>query len=148
MQNNIRWAASERGFTLLEIMISLVLISLAVVSLIELSSANLRNLAVSDTQVEMLARANEKLREVLDMESFEEKSWTDRDDDGYVHDIAIAEIEKERSEALTVRLLQITLTTGKSDEKNGKKVTLKTARLAPKADALSGADKTRESFSP
>ena len=151
MRNDFRRQAPERGFTLMEIMISLVLISLAVVSLIQLSSANLRNLAVSDAQVETLAHANDKLREVLDMDSFEEKSWTDRDDEGYVHDIAIEEIEKERSEALTMRLLQITLSTGKSDERNGKKITLKTARLAPKSDALSGLNKKRgpqESISP
>ena len=132
----------QRGFTLLEIMISLVLICLVVVSIIELSSANLRNLAASDDSIDAITRANDKMREVLDSETCEEKSWTDKDNEGYAYNIVIEEIEKERSEALTVRLMQITVTAGRSDDKSSKKVTLKTAKMAPKYDALTGGGKS------
>lgn len=141
-------AQAQRGFTLLEIMISLVLICLVVVSVIQLSSANLRNLADSDDSIEALVRANDKMREVLDSETFEERSWTDKDNEGYACDITIAEIEKERFEALPVRLMQITVTAGKTDDKRSKKITLKTAKMTSKSDALTGEGKSVSKVGP
>ena len=61
-----KYPGGQSGFTLLEIMVSLVLICLVVVSVIQLSSANLRNLSVSGDRIEALERANGKMREVLD----------------------------------------------------------------------------------
>ncbi|MEQ8163448.1 MAG: type II secretion system protein, partial [Smithellaceae bacterium] len=69
----------QRGFTLLEIMVSLVLICLVVVSVIQLSSANLRNLSASDDRIETLRRASEKMRQVLDGDLSEDKTWNDVD---------------------------------------------------------------------
>lgn len=129
-------APTQQGFTLLEIMISLVLICLVIVSVIQLSSANLRNLATSDDYIEGLARANDKMRDVLELEKFEEKSWKETDNEGYVYDIAVAEIEKERTDALTVRFMQITVTVSHLRNRGAKTVALKTAKLTSKFDAL------------
>lgn len=138
----------QKGFTLLEIMIALVLICLVVVSVIELSSANLRNLAKSDDYVEGLARANDKMRDVLELERIEEKSWTESSDDRYVYDIAIVEIERERSRALAVKFMQITVKVSDTKNSDAKPVTVKTAKMISRSDVLNdgGKDVARKGY--
>jgi prepilin-type N-terminal cleavage/methylation domain-containing protein len=129
----------ERGFTLIEIMISLVLICLVVVSVIQLSSANLRNLAQSDNRIRVLQSASDKMRNVLEGEKMEEKAWTESDDQGNVFEITMTEIEKERTRELTVKLLQVTVKASRAQSGGEKIITLKTARMVSISDALSAA---------
>lgn len=133
---NNPWTESERGFTLLEIMISLVLICLVAVSVIQLTSANLRNLVSSDSQIEALAHANMKMREVLNLDTLEEKSWHEIDENGYIYDISIAETLKDRTDTLAVKLMQITVSTSYQKDKRAKQTTLKTAKLISKSAAF------------
>jgi prepilin-type N-terminal cleavage/methylation domain-containing protein len=135
VMNNVT-SGAKQGFTLLEIMVSMVLICLVVVSVIQLSSANLRNLAVSDDRIETLGRANEKMREVLDSDLSEDKTWRDVDAEGYAYDINVVETLKERTEALPVKLLEITVSAQYAKDKRSKQMTLKTAEMVSKADAL------------
>jgi prepilin-type N-terminal cleavage/methylation domain-containing protein len=129
-------SGDKQGFTLLEIMVSMVLICLVVVSVIQLSSANLRNLAVSDDRIETLGRANEKMREVLDSDLSEDKIWHDVDAEGYSYDITAAEALKERTDALSVKLLEITVSARYVKDKGSKQMTLKTTKMVPKSEAL------------
>jgi len=126
----------QRGFTLLEIMVSLVLICLVVVSVIQLSSANLRNLSASDDRIETLRRASEKMRQVLDGDLSEDKTWNDVDDDGYSYDVTVAETLKERTDALALKFLEITVSAQYTKDKRSKRMTLQTAKLVSKAKAL------------
>ena len=128
----------ERGFTLLEIMVSLVLICLVVVSVIQLSSANLRNLSTSDDRIETLRRASEKMRQVLDGDLSEDKTWNDVDDDGYSYDITVTETLKERTDALAVKFLEITVSAQYTKDNRSKRMILQTAKLVSKAKALKG----------
>ena len=131
-----KYPGGQSGFTLLEIMVSLVLIGLVVVSVIQLSSANLRNLSVSGDRIELLERANGKMREVLDSDLSEDKTWQDVDDEGFTYDIAVAETNKDRTEALPVKLLEITVSVQDSNNKRSKRTTLNTAKMISKSDAL------------
>ena len=126
----------QRGFTLLEIMVSLVLICLVVVSVIQLSSANLRNLSASDDRIETLRRASEKMRQVLDGDLSEDKTWNDVDDDGYSYDVTVAETLKERTDALALKFLEITVSAQYTKDNRSKRMTLQTAKLVSKAKAL------------
>lgn len=126
----------QRGFTLLEIMVSLVLICLVVVSVIQLSSANLRNLSASDDRIETLRRASEKMRQVLEGDLSEDKTWNDVDDDGYSYDITVAETLKERTDALALKFLEITVSAQYTKDNRSKRMTLQTAKLVSKAKAL------------
>jgi len=126
----------QRGFTLLEIMVSLVLICLVVVSVIQLSSANLRNLSASDDRIETLRRASEKMRQVLDGDLSEDKTWNDADDDGYSYDITVAETLKERTDALAVKFLEIKVSAQYTKDNRSKRMILQTAKLVSKAQAL------------
>ena len=133
--------SAQRGFTLLEIMVSMVLICLVVVSVIQLSSANLRNLAVSEDRIETLGHANEKMRAVLESDLSENKTWHDVDNDGYSYDIIVAETLNERTDALAVKFMEITVSAQYMKDKRSKQITLKTAKLVSKAATL----KTSES---
>ena len=131
-----RAAGNTHGFTLLEIMVALVLIAVVIVSVIQLSSANLRNLANADDQVDALAYANAKMREVLALEKLEDKSWNEMDDYGYSYEITIAENLKERTDALGVQMKDITVVTNWINNSRKKQIVLKTSKMVSKADAL------------
>lgn len=128
--------ADRKGFTILEIMVALVLIAVVVSSFIQLSSANLKNLASSDDQIDALIHANAKMREILDLEKIEDKSWNETDSDGYSYEITIAESLKDRTDSLAVKMEEITLKTSWSKNNKKKEVTLKTAKVISKADDL------------
>jgi prepilin-type N-terminal cleavage/methylation domain-containing protein len=127
---------NDHGFTLLEIMVALVLISFTVVSLIELSSTNLRNLASSDDQITALIYANSKMREILDANNIEDKAWNETDDHGYSYAVTIAEILKERTDSLAVKFVEITLVTSWDVGRKRKQIVLKTAQVISKANLL------------
>ncbi|MEN6331207.1 MAG: prepilin-type N-terminal cleavage/methylation domain-containing protein [Smithella sp.] len=129
-------SVAQRGFTLLEIMVSMVLICLVVVSVVQLSSANLRHLSASDDRIETLRHASEKMREVLDSDLSEDKTWHDVDDEGYSYDITVAETLNERTDALAVKFLEITVSAKYTRDNRSKQMTLKTAKLVSKANAL------------
>lgn len=122
----------QQGFTLLEVMIALMLICLVIVSVIQLSSSHLRNLGRSGDYIDALSAANDKMREVLDASLTEETSRRETDDDGYVFDIHVSEIEKTRTEGLAVKFMQVTVTASHATNRSGKAVTLKTAMLSSK----------------
>jgi prepilin-type N-terminal cleavage/methylation domain-containing protein len=127
---------NRKGFTILEIMVALVLIAVVVSSVIQLSSANLRNLASTDDQINALIHANSKMREILDLEIIEDKSWNETDKDGYSYEITIAESLKERTDSLGIKMEEITLATSWLNNNKKKEVILKTAKIVSKADTL------------
>jgi prepilin-type N-terminal cleavage/methylation domain-containing protein len=127
---------NKQGFTLLEIMVALVLIAIVIVSVVQLSSANLRNLASTNDQIDALIYANAKMREILDLDKIEDKSWNEADDNGYSYEITIAESLKERTDSLAVKMEEITLVTSWFVGNKKKQIVLKTAKMVSKADSL------------
>ena len=126
----------RRGFTILEIMVALVLIAIVIVSVIQLSSANLRNLASTNDQIDALNYANSKMREILDLDKIEDKSWNETDNNGYSYEITVAESLKERTDSLAVKIEEITLVTNWVAGTKKKQIVLKTAKIVSKADSL------------
>jgi prepilin-type N-terminal cleavage/methylation domain-containing protein len=140
-KNRCRLVIKDRqGFTLLEIMVALVLIAIVVVSVIQLSSANLRNLATTNDQIDALIYANSKMREILDLDKIEDESWNEKDDNGYSYEITIAESMKKRTDSLAVKMEEITLVTSWVAGKKKKQIVLKTLKVVSKADTLKSAD--------
>lgn len=127
---------NTRGFTILEIMVALILIAMVIVSVVQLSSANLRNLASTNDQIDALICANSKMREILDSDKIEDKSWNEMDDNGYSYEITITESLKERTDSLTVKMEEITLITSWIADNKKKQIVLKTAKMVSKADSL------------
>jgi type II secretion system protein I len=119
----------QRGFTVLEILVSLIIISIAVVSIIQLTSMNLRNLTKSGDQVDALLIANSKMRKVLEMDKMDDKSWRETDEQGNTYEISISEIRNKRTETLPVKLEEITLTLNYLIAQKERKVTLRAEKV-------------------
>jgi type II secretion system protein I len=101
--------ASNKGFTLLEILVALAILATAVTIIFQLFSAGLRNIAVSEDVVSAAVRAEAKMREVLSNEELTENSWTETTTDGYTFAVNITETLQEKTDSLPVQVLQIDL---------------------------------------
>ena len=101
--------ASNKGFTLLEILVALAILATAVTIIFQLFSAGLRNVAVSEDVVSAAVRAEAKMREVLSNEELTENSWTETTTDGYTFAVNITEALQEKTDSLPVQVLQIDL---------------------------------------
>jgi len=123
---------SRRGFTLLEILVTLSLLGIAITVILQLFSTNLRALSVSGDYVSASYRAEAKMREILDNTDLTEKSWSEVTNEGYRFDASVTEILKDRTENLQVRMLEIDLTTHWSEGSKMKLLTLKTLRVVNK----------------
>lgn len=124
--------SSSRGFTLLEVLVALALLSIALIVIIQLFSANLRGIAISEDLAKAVMKAESAMREVLDDEDISEKSSSDTTPDGYRIDVAITNAEEGRTENLPLKLLQIQLTVHWKDGVKERALTLKTMKAIPK----------------
>lgn len=120
------------GFSLLEVLVALALLSIALVVILQLFSANLAGLSASDSYAKAVLKAESKMREVLDDEDIAEKSSSETTDDGYRIDTAITEAETQRTENLPVRLLEINLTIRWANGLKERVFTLKAMKTVPK----------------
>lgn len=100
---------TPRGFTLLEVLVALAVFSISLVVVMEVFSANLRNLFVAENQVYAATRAEYLMREVLSSEGLTEGPITGTTDDGYRYEILVTKILQERYRPTSIDLLQITL---------------------------------------
>jgi prepilin-type N-terminal cleavage/methylation domain-containing protein len=121
----------DSGFTLLEVLVALSLLGIAVTVIMQLFSANLRALSMSEGQVNGVVRAESWMREILDLDEseIEERTWSETDEMGYRMDVSIAEVLAERTEGLQVRLYEIVLTVRWLQGLQEKSTTLRTMRV-------------------
>ncbi|MFZ5906048.1 MAG: type IV pilus modification PilV family protein [Nitrospirota bacterium] len=96
-----------QGFTLLEILVAIAVLSIAVTIVLQLFSANLRTIAVSGDYVTAATMAQVKMREVLDEENPVEQALSEVTDNGYRIDTSITETLQERTENLQVKMLEL-----------------------------------------
>jgi len=99
---------NHKGFTLFEVLVSISILSIAVVVILQLFSAGLRNVRRSDEYVKATIKAEAIMREILDDE-LEEGSFSRATEDGYDVDVRIKDVEDDRLESLQVKLLSISL---------------------------------------
>lgn len=128
-----RFPFSPRGgFTLLEVLVALALLSIALVAILQLFSANLRGIAISEDLAKAVMKAESAMREVLEDEDIAEKASSETTPDGYRIDVAITKAEEGRTENLSLQLLQIHLTVHWKDGVKERALTLKTMKAIPK----------------
>jgi len=123
------------GFTLLEVMIALLIISIGIVSVIQLTRINLKGLGSADDHIESGIRSEAKMQDILGMPSMKDKTWRDTDDAGYTYDVAVSEMMTERTDSLPVKLEEITLTTRWMKGNNPKQLVLKTVKVSFRSDS-------------
>lgn len=120
------------GFTLLEVLVAMVLLSIALVAIFELFSSNLRGLAKSDDYSKAVIMAESIMSRVLEDDDLAEKTWTDTTKDGYRIDAVVSSTAKERTENLQIRLLEISLTVSWTKDSKEQTFNLKTLKMVKK----------------
>jgi type II secretion system protein I len=128
-----RRGLETKGFTLLEVLVSLAIMAIAVTLVIQLFSADLRAIARSGDMTSAAVRGDSRIREILAETSPAEKVWSETTEDGYRMDIAISEVMKERTDNLPVRLMEVVLTVRWMEGVKEKSLHLKTMKMVDKA---------------
>lgn len=100
----------QAGFTLLEVLVAVAILGIAIAVVLQLFSANLRSIGVSGNYVAAAAKAEAKMREVLDDDTLTERSLSETTPDGYRIDVSVTSTLGNRTDKLPVTLLDISLT--------------------------------------
>ncbi len=108
-KNNQPVSQRERGFTLLEILVALAIVGIALTGVLQIFSSDLKGITEADDYVKAAIKAESAMREILDSDELEEGSWVESTEDGYDISVTVKGIEEERTEYLSVRLLEVTL---------------------------------------
>ena len=124
----LNWA----GFTLLEIMVAMSLIGIVLVVVMQLFSANLRSLSVSESHVNAAAHAEAIMRNILEDEGFPNTIRSGTTEDGYRYDAAITKAYEERTQALNVDLFQVRVTIYWNDGARQRSLSLETLKMTEK----------------
>ncbi len=120
---------ATKGFTLLEVLVALAIMAIAVTMVVQLFSSNLRTIATSRDMASAAARADTRIREIIVAETLAEKVWSENTEDGYRFDVSIAEILKDRTDNLPVKLMEVILTAHWMAGMKEKSFSLKTVKM-------------------
>lgn len=129
---------SEKGFTLLEIMVALAILGIALTVILQQFSVGLKSARISREYTTALIHAREKLEEFCLLKELSEEEESGEFEDGYSWRVVVAPFEEEegKKEASTEFLLltMYTITSMVSWEAGSKekKVELATVRIVPK----------------
>ena len=130
---NSKSCQRSKGFTLLEVLVSLSVVAIAVTVVLQLFSADLRALSASEDYVSAVLRAETRMREVLDDEGLAEKSWSETTSDGYRVDVNVSDVMQDRTDTLQVRLVKVDLTTRWVRGTKEKSLRLETMKIVNKS---------------
>lgn len=122
----------DDGFTLLEILVALAIMSIALVVVFQLFSANMKGIAASGDYIHAAMIAESKMREILDDDELTEKAWSDVTEDGHKIDAVVTSAEEKRTDNLRVKLLKIDVTVHWMNGSQEKTIRLETMKLVKK----------------
>lgn len=105
---NLHRKKINSGFTLLEVLAALTILATAVAFLIQIFSANLRLLAGSEGSLTAALAGTAIMRQVVD-QPLRENSWSITAENGCQADISIREVQKDRTEHMNMKLMEITV---------------------------------------
>ncbi len=123
---------TQKGFTLLEILVALAILGIAIAVVVQLFSANLRAISASEDYLSAVAKADSKMRELLEDEKLAEKTWSESTEDGYSVDVTISRALKERTDKLQMDLLEVSLVLRWTKGPKEKSVNLKSLKVVNK----------------
>jgi len=121
-----------KGFTLLEVLVALVLLSVALVAIFELFSANSRGLSKSEDYSNAVIIAESRMRGILDDDNLAERAWEEKTEDGYRINAVVSNTAGNRTENLQVKLLEINLTVSWTKESKERTFNLMTLKMVNK----------------
>jgi len=116
------------GFTLLEVLVAVCILSIGIVSIIMLFSGSLRSLNTTKEHLDLAILATAEMRAILSLDNLENSKETiDRGD--YIVDKTIEEVYIEKTQELPFRIFKIIL----KIKKGNKIFTLKTEKIIQKS---------------
>lgn len=118
----------SRGFTLLEILVAFVILAVTVTVILQLFSANLKTLWMSDDYVTATTIADVKMREVLESGTLTESTSSETTPEGYRVDIAITEALDRRTKNLTWKVFEVALNVSWQKERKDRSISVRTLR--------------------
>lgn len=122
----------NKGFTLIEVIVALSILGIAITVILQLFSANLKAVSLSEDYVITLIQADMKMRELSGSDNLQEKMWSETTEQGHRLDISITETLKERTETLHTRLMEIQLTVIWKKGQKERSQTFKTLKVVQK----------------
>ena len=134
--DRIKCPISPHGFTLLEVLVATAILGIAVAVVLQLFSANLRALAMSEDYVSATKRAEAKMLEILDDTALAETTFSETTGDGYRIDVSVTNALEERTENIPVKLLEISLTVHWTKGTKERSLNLKTMKAVKKEQIL------------
>ena len=120
------------GFTLLEIIVALSIIAIAVVTAIQLYSANLRTIFTSDSYVNAAVNAEAVMRNILEDEDFPAGATTGGVSNGYRFDSLTVKVNEDKTKQTNAELFQVKVTVYWKEGIRDKSLTLNTLKLVEK----------------
>jgi prepilin-type N-terminal cleavage/methylation domain-containing protein len=126
-------AAGCGGFTLLEVLVSLALLGIALTVILQIFSANLRNISSAEDSVNASAMASARMREIVDTGALTEDQWVETTPEGYNLDVSVSEYMKDRTNNLPVKLMQVDLTIHWMKGAREKSLTLRTVKTVTRS---------------
>lgn len=126
---------SQKGFTLLEILVTLIILSVAIITIIQLFSSNIKSITKSEELTKVLLCAESKMRHIQSIDKLDEKSWSEITDDGYKIDIIVSETLNERTQNLPLKILAIALTVYRPDGRKNKSITIRTLKIVNRIES-------------
>lgn len=132
LSSNVSSKTGDNGFTLLEIIVALAISGIALIVVLQLFSTNLKAIFTSEGYVAAVVRAEARTREILDNSNLSEGSWSELTPEGYRIDVSISDSEKDRTQNLKVRLLEVYLTIHWPKGTKDRSLTLKTLKVVNK----------------
>lgn len=98
-----------RGFSLIEVIVSISILALSITAIVQLFSGSLRSISVSDDYTQALLVAREVINNVKTKENLSEEAYSEDIDDKYNADVFVEEIEQEKTESTRYSLFKITV---------------------------------------
>jgi prepilin-type N-terminal cleavage/methylation domain-containing protein len=120
------------GFTLLEILVAMSLIGIVLVVVMQLFSANLRSLSISEEHVNAAVQAEAIMRNILEDEEFPNTTLSGTTEDGYRFDATITKGYEERIQALNIDLYQVKVTLRWNEGTRQRSMSLETLKMTEK----------------
>lgn len=132
MNQHHRPSSNGRGFTLIEVLVALALLGTALAVVMQIFSRDLKSIADVEDYMRASIKADSVMREVLGSDELEEGSWVESEGDGYDIDVSVKEIDEERTEDLSFRLLQVILQVRWMRDDKEREMSLMTVKLVQK----------------
>jgi prepilin-type N-terminal cleavage/methylation domain-containing protein len=120
------------GFTLLEVIVALALVSTAVVVAFQLFASGSRAIAVSEGYANAVAGAEAVMREVLTGDNFPDTSVSSGAQGAYVYDISVSKAFEDRTQTVEAALYQVRVTVYWKEGARNKSFSLYTVKVADK----------------